>query len=77
MEKELIEKILKIYEFGAKADFGVDAIVVLNGGTPGEYENNPTIIEYEEKGYRFCDANMFGQGCERYEALTFCRKREK
>ena len=77
MEKELIEKILKIYEFGAKADFGADAIVVLNGGTPGEYENNPTIIEYEEKGYRFCDANMFGQGCERYEALTFCRKREK
>ncbi|MBO4875602.1 MAG: hypothetical protein J5542_09885 [Bacteroidales bacterium] len=77
MEKELIEKMLKIYEFGAKADFGADAIVVLNGGTPGEYENNPTIIEYEEKGYRFCDANMFGQGCERYEALTFCRKREK
>jgi len=77
MEKELIEKMLKIYEFGAKADFGADAIVVLNGGTPGEYENNPTIIEYEEKGYRFCDANMFGQGCERYEALTFCKKREK
>ncbi len=77
MEKELIEKILKIYEFGAKSDFGADAIVVLNGGAPGEYENNPTIIEYEEKGYRFCDANMFGQGCERYEALTFCRKREK
>ena len=77
MEKKLIEKMLKIYEFGAKADFGADAIVVLNGGTPGEYENNPTIIEYEGKGYRFCDANMFGQGCERYEALTFCRKKEK
>ena len=77
MEKELIEKMLKIYDFAAKADFGDDVIVVLNGGTPGEYENNLTIIEYEEKGYRFCDANMFGQGCERYEALTFCRKREK
>ena len=77
MEKELIEKMLKTYGFMAKLDFGEDAIVVLNGGTPGEYENNPTIIEYEENGYRFCDANMFGQGCERYEALTFCRKREK
>lgn len=77
MEKELIEKMLKTYGFMAKLDFGLDAIVVLNGGTPGEYENNPTIIEYEEKGYRFCDANMFGQGCERYEALTFCKKREK
>ncbi len=77
MEKELIEKMLKTYGFMAKLDFGLDAIVVLNGGTPGEYENNPTIIEYEEKGYRFCDANMFGQGCERYEALTFCRKREE
>jgi len=77
MEKELIEKMLKTYGFMAKLDFGLDAIVVLNGGTPGEYENNPTIIEYEEKGYRFCDANMFGQGSERYEALTFCRKKEK
>ena len=77
MEKELIEKMLKTYGFMAKLDFGLDAIVVLNGGTPGEYENNPTIIEYEEKGYRFCDANMFGQGFERYEVLTFCRKREE
>ena len=77
MEKELIEKMLKTFGFMAKLDFGDDAIVVLNGGTPDEYENNPTIIEYEEKGYRFCDANMFGQGCERYEALTFCKKREK
>ena len=77
MEKELIEKMLKTYGFMAKLDFGEDAIVVLNGGTPGEYQNNPTIIEYEEKGYRFCDANMFEQGFERYEALTFCKKREK
>ena len=74
MEKELNEKMLKIYAFAAKDTFGADAIVVLNGGTPGEYENNPTIIEYEKKGYRLCDANMFGKGFERYEALTFWKK---
>jgi hypothetical protein len=75
MEKDFIATMLKIHTLAAIDTFGTDAIVVLNGGEPGVYENNPTIKEYEEKGYRLCDANMFGQGLERYEALTFCKKK--
>jgi hypothetical protein len=47
--------------------------VVLNGGELGVYENNPTVIEYENKGYRLCDANMFGEGLEKMETLTFLK----
>ena len=75
MEKDFITTMLRIYTLGAIDTFGMDAIVVLNGGEPGEYENNPTIKEYEEKGYRLCDTNMFGKDLERYEALTFCKKK--
>ena len=75
MEKDFIATMLKIHTLGAIDRFGEDAIVVLNGGEPGVYENNPTIMEYEQKEYRLCDANMFGIGLdERYEALTFCKK---
>jgi hypothetical protein len=77
MDKDFIATMLKIYTLGAIDRFGTDAIVVLNGGEPGVYENNPTIMEYEKKGYHLCDANMFGKGCERYEALTFCKKTTK
>jgi len=77
MGKDYIETMLEIYTLGAKATFGKDAIVVLNDGTPGVYENNPTITEYVGKGYKLCDANMFGRGYERFEALTFCKKELK
>ncbi len=76
MDKDLIATMLKIHTLGAIDTFGPNAIVVLNGGEPGVYENNPTIMEFEQKGYRLCDANMFGVGLdERYEALTFCKKK--
>lgn len=45
MEKDFIATMLKIYTLGAIDTFGTDAIVVLNGGEPGVYENNPTIKE--------------------------------
>lgn len=77
MEKDFVTNVLKIYTWGAIDTFGEDAIVVLNGGEPGVYKNNPTIMEYEAKGYRLCDANMFGKGFERYEALTFRKKKTK
>lgn len=77
MEKDFIATMLRIYTLDAIDTFGTDAIVVLNGDEPGVYENNPTIKEYEEKGYRLCDANMFGQDLERYEALTFCKRKPK
>ena len=77
MEKDFIATMLRIYTLDAIDTFGTDAIVVLNGDEPGVYENNPTIKEYEGKGYRLCDANMFGQDLERYEALTFCKRKTK
>ena len=71
MDKELIKNMLSLFLMGAKETFGEDAVVVLNEGKPGVYESNPTIMEYEDKGYKLCDTNFFGIGNIRYEALTF------
>lgn len=71
MDDTYIYAMLALHTLGAKETFGSDAVVALNAGEPGVYENNPTIIEYEQKGYKFCDANMFGEGLERMETLTF------
>ncbi len=71
MDKDFIKTMLAMHTLVAKEAFGADAVVALNAGELGVYENNPTIIEYEQKGYKFCDANMFGEGLERMETLTF------
>ena len=71
MDDTYIYAMLALHTLAAKEAFGADAVVALNVGEPGVYENNPTIIEYEQKGYKFCDANMFGEGLERMETLTF------
>ena len=70
MDKDFIKTMLALHFLAAKETFGPDAIVILNGGELGVYENNPTVIEYENKGYRLCDANMFGEGLEKMETLT-------
>lgn len=71
MDDTYICAMLALHTLAAKETFGIDAVVALNAGEPGVYENNPIIIEYEQKGYKFCDANMFGEGLERMETLTF------
>ncbi|MBR5898810.1 MAG: hypothetical protein IKZ14_05015 [Muribaculaceae bacterium] len=71
MEKEAIEFFMSIHRLCAIEEYGEKAIVVINEGEAGEYENNPTIIEYEAKGYHFVDANMFGHDTEILESLTF------
>lgn len=76
MDKDFIKTMLALHTLAAKEAFGADAVVALNAGVPGVYENNPTIIEYEQKGYKFCDANMFGEGLERMETLTFRKVNE-
>lgn len=76
MDKDFIKTILALHTLAAKEAFGADAVVALNAGEPGVYENNPTIVEYEQKGYKFCDANMFGEGLERMETLTFRKVNE-
>lgn len=53
--------------------YGKDAVAVVSQGTPGEYDYNPTVKEYEAKGYKLVDANMFGQGDESGEILIFAR----
>ena len=77
MYKDFIKTMLALHTLAAKEAFGADAVVALNAGEPGVYENNPTIIEYEQKGYKFCDANMFGEGLERMETLTFRKVNER
>lgn len=76
MEQDYVEKMLKLYSLNAKITFGADAVTVLSAGQPGEYENNPTIKEHKGKGYKLCDANMFGMGEECCEVFTFKKKRE-
>ena len=62
MDKEHAEKMRVFYERCYRAEYGPEVIAVFNGGEPGSYENNPTIEEYEQKGYKMIDANMFGDG---------------
>ena len=71
MDNTFICAMLALHTLAAKEAFGSDAVVALNGGEFGVYENNPTVVEYENKGYRLCDANMFGEGLEKMETLTF------
>ena len=61
---------LKLYTWNAHETFGSNAVVVLNE-EPGRYADNPIILEYKSKGYKLCDANCFGIGDKKYEALTF------
>ena len=53
-----------MFEYANRLELGDDVIVVISEGQPGEYENNPTIMAYKEKGYRLHHANMFGCGVE-------------
>ena len=76
MANTFICAMLALHFLVAKEAFGSDAVVALNAGEPGVYENNLTIIEYERKGYKFCDANMFGEGLVRMETLTFRKVNE-
>ena len=76
MDNTFICAMLALHTLAAKETFGEDAVVALNAGEPGVYENNPTIIEYEQKGYKFYDANMFGEGLKRMETLTFRKVNE-
>ena len=77
MDEDFIKTMLKLHTFSALDTFGNDVVVVLNEGEPGEYEHNPTITKFEGIGYGLCDANMFGKGLERYETLTFCKRKDK
>ena len=76
MDQDYVEKMLRLYTLNAKITFGTDTVTILSAGTPGEYDNNPTLKEFKEKGYKLCDANMFGKGDERYEAFSFKKMNE-
>ena len=71
MDSELSEKTRRMYEFFYRQDMGDSVVAVVSQGTPGEYDENPTVREYAEKGYRLIDANMFGQGDDSGEILIF------
>ena len=69
MDQSFIKTMLTLHLLAAKETFGKDAVVALNAGEPGVYVNNPTVKEFEAKGYELCDANMFGEGLERMEVV--------
>jgi hypothetical protein len=71
MDEILVEQIRCLNQISAWETFGMHAVAVVSKGNPGEYENNPTVIEYQAKGYELVDANMFGQGGETGEILIF------
>ena len=67
-------------QIGAWETYGKDAVAVVSKGSPGNYDDNPTVMEYEAKGYKLVDSNMFGhmfgQGNETGEILIFVKKGE-
>ena len=67
-------------QIGAWETYGKDAVAVVSKGSPGNNDDNPTVMEYEAKGYKLVDSNMFGQcGCqgnETGEILIFVKKGE-
>ena len=71
MDAKFVEGMRQMHESCYRLDYGMDVIAVVSAGEPGEYENNPTIEEYTQKGYKLIDANMFGCGNERGEILLF------
>ncbi len=73
MDEEFIEYMRHMNQIGAWETYGKDAIAVVSQGTPGEYTDNPIVKEYEAKGYKLRDANIFGQGYESGEILIFAK----
>ena len=73
MDKNIIEDMRCMYQIDAWETYGKDAVAVMNEGFSGEYDENPTIKEYKAKGYKLVDANMFGEGTDTFEILTFVK----
>lgn len=65
-----------MYEFFYKQDYGKDVVAVISEGEPGEYDENPSVKEYTDKGYKLVDANMFGEEGEIGEILIFVPDKE-
>ena len=76
MNSIFIEHMRCVYQIDAWETFGKNAVAVVSEGTPGNYDDNPTVKEYKEKGYKLVDANMFGKGFEFGEILIFIKNAE-
>lgn len=57
------------YEESYREDYPECEAVVCR--TPGEYDDNPIIKEYKQKGYELIDANMCGIRSQTIEILIF------
>ena len=73
MDSKFSEEMRRMYESFYKQDEGDSIVAVVSEGIPGEYDDNPTVNDYEAKGYQLIDANIFGQGDESGEILIFKR----
>lgn len=75
MDKELIETLREMYEQDYRMIDSSAEVVVELGEV--DYATNPTIKEYQRKGYKLVDANGFGEGARQCgEFLVFIRIRE-
>lgn len=60
MDKSDIENLRRFYELSYQEDDS-SAIVVVELGEV-DFENNETITNYRNKGYKLIDSNRFGEG---------------
>jgi len=74
MDIKELESLRMFHEMAYK-EIDDSAIVVVEKGNV-DYENNPTIKDYESKGYKLFDSNRFGslEGVEG-EFLVFVKKK--
>ena len=76
----LAEDMRLLFEKYYQLEYGEDVVAVISSAEPGDYQNNPTIDEYTQKGYKLIDANMFGTvgtESERGEILVFKPSHDK
>jgi hypothetical protein len=75
MEKSDIENLRKLYELSYQEGDSTAIVVVEYGEV--DYENNETIKEYRNKGYKLIDSNCFGEGLEQIgEFLVFVKRKD-
>lgn len=74
MEKDFAERMRAFYQNCYQCEYGDNVIAVISKGVPGVYDNNPTLEEYKEKGYRLMDANICGSEGGTFEILVFQKK---
>lgn len=74
---DFAEKFRQINELAYRSQGYSDAKAVIIEGEV-DYDSNPTVKEYIEKGYRIIDENRFGMGLQSQGTIVvFVKNQEK